>query len=154
MEKQYQPEKYEQEIYQLWEKSGFFNPDNLPGGRKDNYSIVIPPPNITGSLHIGHALNNTIQDILIRFYRMKGKKTLWLPGIDHAGIAAQNVVEKNLAKKNITRHQLGREEFIKRVKAGEDAEKVLDDLGVERYCCRRMIFSHVDVVKEIAKYNA
>ncbi len=115
MEKQYQPEKYEQEIYQLWEKSGFFNPDNLPGERKDNYSIVIPPPNITGSLHIGHALNNTIQDILIRFYRMKGKKTLWLPGIDHAGIATQNVVEKNLAKENITRHQLGREEFVKKV---------------------------------------
>ncbi len=115
MDKQYEPKICEAKIYQLWEKSGFFNPDNLPGKRKKRYSIVIPPPNITGSLHMGHALNNTIQDILIRYYRMAGRKTLWLPGTDHAGIATQNVVEKELAKQGSNRHQLGREKFIEKV---------------------------------------
>ncbi|MBL7141783.1 valine--tRNA ligase, partial [Patescibacteria group bacterium] len=115
MEKAYEPKKYETEIYQLWETSNFFNPDKLPGKRKKIYSISIPPPNITGSLHLGHALNNTIQDILIRFQRMNGKKALWLPGTDHAGIATQNAVEKELAKKGLTRHQLGREKFTEKV---------------------------------------
>ncbi len=114
MGKAYEPEEYESKIYQLWEKSGFFNPDNLPGKPKKTYSISIPPPNVTGSLHLGHALNNTIQDILTRFYRMKGRKTLWLPGTDHAGIATQNVVEKELAKQGLTRHQLGREKFTEK----------------------------------------
>ncbi|MDA2936232.1 valine--tRNA ligase [Patescibacteria group bacterium AH-259-L05] len=115
MGKAYEPKKYESKIYQLWEKSNFFNPDKLPGKRKKMYSIAIPPPNITGSLHMGHALNNTIQDILARFYRMKGFRALWLPGTDHAGIATQNVVEKELAKEGLTRHLLGREKFVKRV---------------------------------------
>ena len=115
MGKAYKPEEYESKTYQLWEKSGFFNPDKLPNKPKKTYSISIPPPNVTGSLHIGHALNNTIQDILIRFYRMKGRKTLWLPGTDHAGIATQNVVEKELAKQGLTRHQLGREKFTEKV---------------------------------------
>ena len=115
MESAYEPKKYEAEIYQRWEASGFFNPDKLPGKRKKKYSIVIPPPNITGSLHLGHVLNNTIQDIMIRFYRMNGYKTLWLPGTDHAGIATQNVVEKDLAKQGITRQQLGREQFVAKV---------------------------------------
>ncbi len=114
MGKAYEPEEYESKIYQLWEKSGFFNPDKLPGKPKKTYSISIPPPNVTGSLHLGHALNNTIQDILTRFYRMKGRKTLWLPGTDHAGIATQNVVEKELAKQGLTRHQLGREKFTEK----------------------------------------
>ena len=115
MAKAYKPEEYESKIYQLWRESEFFNPDKLPNKPKKTYSISIPPPNVTGSLHIGHALNNTIQDILIRFYRMKGRKTLWLPGTDHAGIATQNVVEKELAKKGLTRHQLGREKFTEKV---------------------------------------
>jgi len=114
MGKGYEPEEHESKIYQLWEESGFFNPDNLPGKPKKTYSISIPPPNVTGSLHIGHALNNTIQDILTRFYRMNGRKTLWLPGTDHAGIATQNVVEKELAKQGLTRHQLGREKFTEK----------------------------------------
>jgi len=114
MAKAYKPEEYESKIYQLWRESEFFNPDKLPNKPKKTYSISIPPPNVTGSLHIGHALNNTIQDILIRFYRMKGRKTLWLPGTDHAGIATQNVVEKELAKKGLTRHQLGREKFTEK----------------------------------------
>ena len=115
MESAYEPKKYEEEIYKLWEESGFFNPDKLPGGRKEKYVITIPPPNITGSLHMGHTLNAAIQDILIRFHRMKGEKTLWLPGTDHAGIATQNVVEKGLAKEGLTRQQLGREKFIEQV---------------------------------------
>jgi len=111
----YNPKKVENKIYKLWEKSSFFNPDKLPGKRKKTYTIVIPPPNITGSLHIGHALNITVQDVLIRWKRMQGFKTLWLPGTDHAGIAAQVVVEKELKKEGLTRFDLGREKFIKRV---------------------------------------
>ena len=115
MEKIYEPKEYETKTYQLWEKSEFFNPDKLPGKRKKSYSISIPPPNITGSLHLGHALNNTIQDILTRFYRMKGRKALWLPGTDHAGIATQNVVEKELARAGTNRHELGREKFTEKI---------------------------------------
>jgi valyl-tRNA synthetase len=111
----YNPKEVEDKIYRLWQDSGFFNPDNLPSRHKKPYSIVIPPPNITGELHMGHALNATVQDILIRRKRMQGFKTLWLPGIDHAGIAAQNVVEKNLRKEGKTRFDLGREKFIEEV---------------------------------------
>ena len=113
--KPYEPKTVEGAVYALWEESGFFNPDNLPPRHQKPFTIVIPPPNITGSLHMGHALNATIQDILIRKRRMQGYRTLWLPGIDHAGIATQNVVEKELRKEGISRHQLGREEFLKRV---------------------------------------
>jgi valyl-tRNA synthetase len=111
----YEPKKYELEIYRLWQESGFFNPDNLKGFRIKKYTVAIPPPNITGSLHMGHALNNTIQDIMIRFYRMLGYRTLWIPGTDHAGIATQNVVEKELAKEGLTRQLLGKEKFLERV---------------------------------------
>src|SRR3989338_599117 len=90
----YNPKETESRIYRLWEKSGFFNPDNLPKGIKNSFTISIPPPNITGSLHMGHALNAATQDIIIRKKRMEGFKTLWLPGTDHAGIATQNVFEK------------------------------------------------------------
>ncbi len=134
MEKRYESKQFEEKIYKLWKESGFFNPDNLPGKRRKKYSITIPPPNITGSLHMGHALNNTIQDILIRYHRMLGDKTLWLPGTDHAGIATQNVVEKKLIKQGLTRHQLGREEFVKTVwewkeKYGNIILKQLEKLG-------------------------
>ena len=114
--KVYEPKKVEDKIYQLWQKSGFFNPDKLPRRHKKPYCIVIPPPNVTGELHLGHALNATIQDILIRQKRMQGYKALWLPGTDHAGIAAQNVVEKELLKEEgKTRFDLGREKFIERM---------------------------------------
>ncbi len=111
----YNPKEVEDKIYFLWLKSGFFNPDKLPKRHKRAYCIVIPPPNITGELHMGHALNATVQDILIRWKRMQGLKTLWLPGTDHAGIATQNVVEKQLKKEGLTRFDLGREKFIERV---------------------------------------
>jgi len=96
-------------------KSGFFNPDKLPGRRKKTFAISLPPPNITGELHIGHALNALIQDILVRQKRMEGFRTLWLPGVDHAGIATQNVVERELKKEGLTRFDLGREKFIEKV---------------------------------------
>jgi valyl-tRNA synthetase len=113
LSKQYQPKEVEEKIYKMWETGKFFvakiDPHQKP------YVVAIPPPNVTGSLHMGHALNNTIQDILIRYHRMAGEPSLWIPGTDHAGIATQNVVEKELAKEGKTRHDLGREEFVKRV---------------------------------------
>ena len=113
--KPYNPQEVEEKIYKLWEESGFFNPDNLPKTDKGSFTIVLPPPNVTGSLHMGHALNVAIQDILIRYKRMQGYKTLWIPGTDHAGIATQNVVEKQLKKEGLSRHQLGREKFLEKV---------------------------------------
>jgi len=115
LEKVYQPKLTEEKIYQLWLKTGFFNPDKLPGQRKKKFSIVLPPPNITGSLHMGHALCFTLQDILIRWKRLQGFKALWLPGTDHAGIATQYVVEKELKKEGKTRFDLGREKFLEKV---------------------------------------
>jgi valyl-tRNA synthetase len=111
--KTYDPHHMEGTWYPAWEGEGLFRAD--PGMPGPPYSIVIPPPNVTGSLHMGHALNNTLQDILIRYKRMDGFNVLWMPGTDHAGIATQNVVEKQLAQEGLTRHDLGREAFIERV---------------------------------------
>src|SRR3989344_4300860 len=112
----YNPKETESRIYRLWEKSGFFNPDNLPKGIKNSFTISIPPPNITGSLHMGHALNAATQDIIIRKKRMAGFKTLWLPGTDHAGIATNSKVEKILYKEEgKSRHNIGREAFVAKV---------------------------------------
>ena len=109
----YNFKEHEADIYKLWEESGFFAPEKLSG--KKPFTIVLPPPNITGTLHMGHALNAVIQDILIRKKRMEGYRTLWLPGTDHAGIATQNVVEKELKKEGLRRQDLGREKFLERV---------------------------------------
>jgi len=108
----YNHSNIEKEIYNYWEKNNFFKPKK---NNKKHFSIVIPPPNVTGSLHMGHALNNSLQDLLIRFYRMNGYETLWQPGTDHAGIATQAVVEKKLLEKGIKKEQLGREKFINEV---------------------------------------
>ncbi len=113
LEKNYNPQDMEQRIYQDWEESGDFKPDMR--SKNEAFSIVIPPPNVTGVLHMGHALDETLQDILVRYNRMLGKKVLWQPGMDHAGIATQMVVERNLAKEGISRHDLGREKFIETV---------------------------------------
>jgi valyl-tRNA synthetase len=113
MEKTYNHKDVEDKWYSFWEKNKFFTP-NL-NSEKPPFSMVIPPPNVTGSLHMGHALNNTIQDIVARFMRMKGFEVLWVPGTDHAGIATQNVVERELAKEGLSREKIGREEFVKRV---------------------------------------
>jgi len=111
--KAYNPKEVEDKLYRLWEKSGFFKAKIDP--KKKPYVICIPPPNVTGSLHMGHALNNTIQDVLIRRSRMQGIPTLWIPGLDHAGIATQNVVEKMLKKRGQSRHDLGKEKFLEEV---------------------------------------
>jgi len=112
----YNHKETENRIYKLWEKSELFNPDKLPGKRDKKFSVMMAPPNITGSLHMGHVLENTEVDILVRMKRMQGFKTLWLPGIDHAGIAAQNVVEKELRKEGLHRQDLGREKFEQKIK--------------------------------------
>jgi valyl-tRNA synthetase len=117
---QYAPAEVEARRYEHWEKAGYFTPealDNVPGSNPDapSYTIVLPPPNVTGILHIGHALNHTLSDILVRRRRMQGYRTLWLPGMDHAGIATQNVVERELATEGLSRHDLGREAFVERV---------------------------------------
>ncbi|WP_448808003.1 valine--tRNA ligase [Aminobacterium mobile] len=113
IEKNYDPTPIEDKWYSWWLKTGLFHAEVDPS--KEAFSIVIPPPNVTGSLHIGHAFNNTFQDIICRYKRMAGYNVLWLPGTDHAGIATQNVVERSLAKEGISRHDLGREEFVKKV---------------------------------------
>ncbi|MFZ9762130.1 MAG: valine--tRNA ligase [Candidatus Nanopelagicaceae bacterium] len=110
---QFNPSQIESELYEKWLSAGYFTANADSG--KEPFSIVIPPPNVTGSLHIGHALDHSIQDLLSRMKRMKGFEVLWLPGMDHAGIATQNVVEKQLAATGVSRHDLGREEFVKRV---------------------------------------
>jgi valyl-tRNA synthetase len=132
LEKAYDHTKVEKNIYDKWEKSGYFNPDNLPGAKKRKpYTIIMPPPNVTGILHNGHALMTTIEDILIRFERMRGRKTLWLPGTDHAAIATQSKVEKLLEKEEGKRkHDLGREQFLKRVEkfAQESHDTIVSQL--------------------------
>src|SRR5215470_3845969 len=110
---QYDPSAVEAGLYRTWMERGAFAP--TPGPGREPYVIVIPPPNVTGVLHMGHGLNNTIQDVLIRFERARGRETLWLPGTDHAGIATQNVVERLIAKEGKTRFDLGREAFVERV---------------------------------------
>ncbi|MEQ4204446.1 valine--tRNA ligase [Actinopolymorpha sp. B9G3] len=108
------PAEVEQRLYDRWIERGYFSAGG-EGSDKPAYSIVIPPPNVTGSLHVGHALDHTIQDVLIRRRRMQGYDALWLPGMDHAGIATQNVVERELAKEGLSRHDLGRQAFVERV---------------------------------------
>ena len=115
MDKTYNPNAIEQKWYQTWEEKGYFSPNTENGDNNDAFSIMIPPPNVTGSLHMGHGFNNTVMDTLTRYQRMKGKNTLWQPGTDHAGIATQMVVERQLNAEDKTRHDLGRDKFIDRI---------------------------------------
>ena len=131
--KTYQPQEAEKKWYSIWEERGYFQAKL--DSADPSFSIVIPPPNITGALHMGHALNNTIQDILVRWFRMRGFNVLWLPGTDHAGIATQNVVERQLAKEGTSRETLGRAAFVERVwewkaQYGETILNQLRSLGV------------------------
>jgi valyl-tRNA synthetase len=112
---QYAPADVEARRYEHWEKAGYFTPEAQENPDAPSFAIVLPPPNVTGSLHIGHALDHTLMDTLVRRRRMQGYRTLWLPGMDHAGIATQNVVERDLAKEGLSRHDLGREAFVERV---------------------------------------
>ena len=111
--KVYEPQQVEQEIYEMWEKGGYFKPQK--GKDAKPFTIVMPPPNVTGQLHMGHAMDATLQDTLIRYKRMQGYNALWLPGVDHAGIATQIKVEEELRKEGLTRYDLGREKFLERV---------------------------------------
>jgi len=111
--KAFEPAEAEKRLYDYWLTNHYFHAKDK--SETPAFSIVIPPPNVTGMLHMGHALNNTLQDVIIRFKRMQGYNTLWMPGMDHAGIATQNVVEQQLRKEGLTRHDLGREKFIARV---------------------------------------
>ncbi|MEA2627205.1 MAG: valyl-tRNA synthetase [Candidatus Binatota bacterium] len=131
--KAYDPSAVEEKWYRVWRERGYFGADEKRPGR--TFSMVIPPPNITGSLHMGHALNNTIQDVLCRYHRMLGDVTLWIPGTDHAGIATQNVVERQLAAEGTDRRALGREKFVERVwswrkESGSTITRQLARLGV------------------------
>ncbi len=117
LDKTYEAASVEPRIYEAWEQAGAFKAGAGAEDGAATYSIVIPPPNVTGSLHMGHALNNTLQDIMVRYQRMRGRDVLWQPGMDHAGIATQMVVERQMAAEggNMTRRDLGREAFIERV---------------------------------------
>src|SRR3990172_4137855 len=122
LSKTYDPAPLEQKWYAVWDQAGYNRapvPDRVDPAHPP-YCIVIPPPNVTGSLHMGHALDNTLQDILIRYHRMCGQPALWMPGTDHAGIATQNVVERKLVEQGTSRHALGREQFTARVWEGVD----------------------------------
>ena len=110
--KSFEPHTIEAKWYPLWESRGYFS--SVEASTKVPYSIMLPPPNVTGQLHIGHAMNHTLQDTLTRWKRMSGYNALWLPGTDHAGIATQNVVEKELAKEGHSRREMGREKFLEK----------------------------------------
>jgi valyl-tRNA synthetase len=117
LDKIYQPNLYEKDIYQQWLDSESFNPDKLPFETKGRFCVMMPPPNATGVLHLGHALTLSIEDVFVRYHRLLGEKTLWLPGTDHAAIATQTKVEKVIAEEGLTRQALGREKFLDRVRA-------------------------------------
>ncbi|MBQ4330432.1 MAG: class I tRNA ligase family protein, partial [Spirochaetaceae bacterium] len=126
LEKAYNPKDFEDRIYAEWKEGGYFKPKSDPDspvhgcacgcgeGRDEPFTVVIPPPNVTGVLHMGHGLNNTLQDIVVRYHRMRGDNVLWVPGTDHAGIATQNVVERRLKAQGLSRRDLGREQFLER----------------------------------------
>ena len=112
--KSFEPKAIEARWYPLWENSGYFKA-GMDTAKQDNFCILLPPPNVTGTLHMGHGFNQTIMDALTRYHRMRGDNTLWQPGTDHAGIATQIVVERQLDAQGISRHDLGREKFIEKV---------------------------------------
>ncbi|GAB1469002.1 valine--tRNA ligase [Candidatus Cloacimonadota bacterium] len=133
--KTYEPQQIEKKWYRFWEEGGFFKPNEA--STKPAFTILIPPPNVTGILHMGHVLNNTLQDVVVRYHRMKGEPTLWLPGVDHAGIATQNVVEKELAKSGKNRHQVGREKLLEHIWASKNEKggSIIDQLKLLGASC-------------------
>ncbi len=133
LEKSYNASDVESRIYKMWEESGYFNPDNLPDAAdKESYTIVMPPPNANAPLHVGHALGLTIEDILIRYQRMNGKRALWIPGTDHAGFETQVVFEKKLEKEDRTRLTMEREDFYKEVWDFVQNNKHISENGIKR----------------------
>ena len=133
IKKTYSPEEIEHKWYSFWDKAGYF----APQGEGKAFTVLIPPPNVTGILHMGHVLNNTLQDVVVRYHRMQGRATLWLPGVDHAGIATQNMVEKELAKEGKTRHEIGREALVERIWAWkhEKGDIIIDQLKLLGASC-------------------
>ncbi|MCB5223606.1 MAG: valine--tRNA ligase [Candidatus Cloacimonadaceae bacterium] len=133
--KTYEAAQIERKWYRFWEEKGYFRP--VEDSSKPPFTILIPPPNVTGILHMGHVLNNTLQDVVIRFHRMLGQPTLWLPGVDHAGIATQNVVEKELAREGKTRHDVGREKLLELIWAWkqEKGDRIVDQLKLLGASC-------------------
>ncbi|MBM4399435.1 MAG: valine--tRNA ligase [Candidatus Cloacimonetes bacterium] len=126
--KTYDPSQIEKKWYQFWSEKGYFTP--VTDKTRKPFTVLIPPPNVTGILHMGHVLNNTLQDVIVRYHRMCGEPTLWLPGVDHAGIATQNVVEKQLAAEGKTRHEIGREELVGLIWKwkGEKGDRIIEQL--------------------------
>lgn len=156
MESRYDPKEIEPRIYENWEKSGYFNPDNLPGERKTPFTIIMPPPNANGRLHAGHALFITLEDIIIRYKRMRGFKALWLPGADHAGFETQIVYEKKLEKEGRSRFKMTPEELFKEIMAFtlENKKYMEDDvrrMGASCDWSREKFTLDPDVVKEVQK---
>ncbi len=157
LEPRYDHKKSEKEIYELWEKSGFFNPDNLPNAKKAKpFSIIMPPPNANGHLHAGHAMFVTIEDIMIRFARMQGKKTLWLPGADHAGFETQVVYEKKLEKEGRSRFGMSRQELYDEIMAftlenKKHMEAELRALGASCDWSREKFTLDPDIVQEVSR---
>jgi len=138
--KTYSPKDHEAQIHDLWIKAGAFHApvgDEIPGDAGDGYSVVIPPPNVTAALHLGHALNNSLQDVMVRYNRMLGRPTLWMPGTDHAGISTQTVVEKRLLKQGIKRLEIGREKFLEKTQEWKDEYEgiIVDQLRVMGSSC-------------------
>ncbi len=151
--KSYEAAHIEKKWYQYWTDKGFFK----PGGdaSKKPFTVLIPPPNVTGILHIGHVLNNTLQDVVVRYHRMLGEPTLWLPGVDHAGIATQNMVEKQLAKEGKTRHSVGREKLVELIWAWkhEKGDRIIDQLKLLGASCDwdRLRFTMDDMLSRAVK---
>ena len=153
---QYQPHEIEDRIYRLWEESGFFNPDKLPKTHKKPFTIIMPPPNANGSLHIGHAVFVTLQDIMIRFERMRGRKTLWVPGADHAGFETQVVFDKKLEKEGRSRFKIPRDELFAEMLAFTQANKKimenqLKKLGASCDWSREKFTLDSDIVEQAQK---
>ncbi len=154
--KTYDPKKVEEKWYKFWEERGYFgaSPEPVLRGEKKKFVVMMPPPNVTGIIHMGHVIDNTLQDILVRWRRMQGYETLWQPGIDHAGIATQNVVEKELAKEGKTRFDLGREKFVERVwkwkeKFGNTILLQLKKLGVSAHWGRTKFTLDPDMYRAV-----
>ena len=154
--KPYDASATESRVYEAWEKSGYFNPDNLPGERSEPFTIVMPPPNANGNLHVGHALGMTIEDLVIRFHRMRGKKALWIPGADHAGFETQVVYEKKLEKEGRSRFQMDPQDLYKEILAFTLENKKNMEAQVRALCAscdwsREKFTLDPDVVEEVQK---
>ena len=152
----YDPSAFEKDIYKWWESSGCFKPPEKKVGEKEAYVIPMPPPNVTGRLHMGHAIFVALQDVLARFHRMRGRPVLWLPGTDHAGIATQLQVEKQLLAEGTTREKVGREEFLRRVweykeEQGGHIQRQLRSLGASADWSRERFTMDSDLSESVAE---